>query len=1026
MKSLLAENVKLTTTCSCADPIACLRHMFVDMTQKRRVEVGGQCPARRPVFLRTHGIIKGTITFLSNIPDEYRRGLFDNAGQTLQVIVRYSSDLSDGRPDWLSTIGIGIKIFGVQGEKVVGDDGANTSDLLLQNVPFFFVDDARDMCGFTKASFEGWGDEWVQKNSPKTNELLDRMSKPIRSVFETPLWSVVPFKLGESYCKYVLHPGTSTFAAEPDINDPNFLGKDLAGRMSAGLATLDLYIQRRPDPGAHSQTYIDEHFPLDRATVTWDEKAAVPLKVATITLPSQDITQSEQEIYGDWLAFNIGRVPAANAPVGSIAEARMSVYQTSADYRRETNGQPVSEPSAPGEPLIVEPKCPFPHHPPQEKPRALTNSEIERITSVRIHPGIGIARVGNSASDYVIGPEVTHPAPTLFGATRDAGGAIKRQAARFRVYGYDADGNVVAEVQQSDNSSVEWTVHVANRKAQWFEFDAAMDIPATKNIAVPLRNRDVTGSGRAALCIDPGEKKIMGLSMNDSSFVMTGEFQGTPVTLGELRTDAVGRLLVLPGFGVSASPAGCPVYDPANPTSFNNAAGWYDDMADGPVTARVTVGDRNFEADGAWVTAAPPNFAPDLTGWRTLDDVLRAVFIEAGLLSLPERISFNRDVRPILERLNTIQWVNKGFLAMFGAGSAMNFDDPALMKKLAFAPESSLYPDPYAELRRTVYNAFRAAAGTEQDINGWPPMYGDTFGYSDPSNAAEVAAQQNLRLPAYYDFVLSAWVAGQFVGDYTPDVPHPEKLEDVALQRQPEMLDRAAMHFCLSDAFHPGCELTWPMRHASMYRAPYRIRTRPSGKNEPSYGSKLTQPEVLRMNGPLYEQGPGDLTRWMALPWQGDTAFCRSGYDLEYDPYLPTFWPARVPNQVLTLVDYETLCDPRKPMDERVAAFYNRPSWLRQLPSQNPAPDQMMYMIQHFGEMGILEAKPRPDDMDWLPELLYVENLSKVKQSEMEVAHRIFAARYPELGPHDRLLAAAGWFSDEQRNEFLTIKLRGH
>lgn len=1026
MRSLIAENVKLTTTCSCEDPIACLRHMFVDMTQKRRVEVGGQCPARRPVFLRTHGIMKGTITFLSTIPDAYRHGLFDNAGQTLAVYVRYSSDLSDGRPDWMSTIGIGIKVFGVPGEKVVSDDGAHTADLLMQNVPFFFVDDARAMCGFTKASFEGWSDEWVQKNSPMTNELLDRMAKPIRSVFETQLWSVVPFKLGDGYCKYMLRPGTSTFAMEPDIDDPNFLGEDLAARMKAGPATLDIYIQRRPDPGEHSQTYIDEHFPLDRATVTWDERAAVPVKVATITLPSQDVTATEQAIYGDWLAFNIGRVPRANAPVGSIAEARMSVYQTSADYRREKNGQPTREPSQPGEPVIENPKCPFPNHEPQEKPRALTQDEIDRIVAVRIHPGIGVARLGNSASDYTIGPEVMRPAPTKFGATRDPGGAIKRQAARFRVYGYDKDGNVVAEIQQSENSSIEWSVHVANRKAQWFEFNAAMDIPATKNISVPLRNADVTGGGRAALCIDPGEKKIMGIGMNDSSFVLTGEFQGTSVTVGELRTDAVGRLLFLPGFGVSDSPAGRPIYDPAKPTSFNNAAGWYDDMADGPVEAHVTVGDRDFEADAAWVTAAPPNYAPDLTGWRTLDDVLRSVYLQAGLLALPQRISFQEDVRPILARLNELQWVNKGFLAMFGAGSPMNFDDEALMRKLASAPESSLYPDPYAELRRSVYNAFRATDGTEQDMNGWPPIYGDTFGYSDDANAVEVAAQQSLRLPPYYDFVLRAWVAGRFVGDYRPEARPPEKLEDVDLQRQPEMLDRAAMHFCLSDAFHPGCELTWPMRHASMYRAPYRIRMRPSGKVEPSYGGTLTQPEVLRINGPLYEQGPGDLTRWMALPWQGDTAFCRSGYDMEYDPYLPTFWPARVPNQVLTLVDYQTLCDTKQPMPVRLAAFYNRPGWLRQLPSQNPAPEQMMYMIQHFGEMGVLEAKPRPADMDWLPEQLYVENLPKVKQAEMEVAQKIFAARYPELGPHDRLLAEAGWFSEEQRNEFLTIKLRGN
>ncbi len=58
VRSLQAKNYKFTTACSCADPIERLRHMFVDMTQKRWVEVGGQCPARRPVFLRTHASSK--------------------------------------------------------------------------------------------------------------------------------------------------------------------------------------------------------------------------------------------------------------------------------------------------------------------------------------------------------------------------------------------------------------------------------------------------------------------------------------------------------------------------------------------------------------------------------------------------------------------------------------------------------------------------------------------------------------------------------------------------------------------------------------------------------------------------------------------------------------------------------------------------------------------------------------------------------------------------------------------------------
>lgn len=409
-----------------------------------------------------------------------------------------------------------------------------------------------------------------------------------------------------------------------------------------------------------------------------------------------------------------------------------------------------------------------------------------------------------------------------------------------------------------------------------------------------------------------------------------------------------------------------------------------------------------------------------------MDDLMQNVYMQAGMIPLPKRVSFRKHVQPILQRLNEMQWVNKGYLSMFGAGAPMNFGDPELMKKLSIAPISSLYPDPNQELRRTIYNSFRSMNTKSVEEGAWPWNYGDAFGYTNPDPTVAASPKTYLQLPPFYDYVLTAWVKGDFISDYSPDQKKYQKFDEIDLQQQPETLDRANMHFCLADAFHPGAELTWPMRHASMYRAPYRIQTRAAGKADPTYGSQLTTEEVAAMDGPLYEQGPGDLTRWMAVPWQGDTAYCRSGYDMEYDPYLPTFWPARVPNQVLTRIDYRTLCDKKNSMEERIAAFQNRANWLRQLPAANPAPEQMMYMIQHFGEMGILEAMPRPDDMPWLPDLLYVENLTQVKGAELDEAHKLFLENYSSMQASDRALAEAGWFSEEQRNEFATIKRRGN
>ena len=176
------------------------------------------------------------------------------------------------------------------------------------------------------------------------------------------------------------------------------------------------------------------------------------------------------------------------------------------------------------------------------------------------------------------------------------------------------------------------------------------------------------------------------------------------------------------------------------------------------------------------------------------------------------------------------------------------------------------------------------------------------------------------------------------------------------LAEQPAMLDRAALEYCLADAFHPGCEVTWPVRHLTMFHAPFRIRHRPAGEPEPDYGKTLTPAVAWAANGPLYQQGPGDLTRWMGLPWQADTGFCRSGYDTDYDPYVPTFWPARVPNQVLTEPNYRVVIDTAAPRDERLAAFASRMVWTAPLTGASRA-GQMEQMVRIFGDMGLVEVR---------------------------------------------------------------------
>jgi hypothetical protein len=725
--------------------------------------------------------------------------------------------------------------------------------------------------------------------------------------------------------------------------------------------------------------------------------------VATLVLPRQDITDRGQAVYGETLAWNPWHTLPAHAPVGSIADARRVVYQASARVRRDTNGQPIAEPRE------VRPDGPFP-----------PGREIVRAA---IHPGIGVARIGDSRKPdgFYIGPEVPHPPRATREQMRDKTGAIKRQAARFRVYGLDAQGRVVRELTTAE-AGIQWTVHLANKKASWYRFEAALDLPQADELKLPRRNAKVTGAGRRKLEIDPGPRSITGANQQGPAYQFdTGTFEGVKVPLGEIRTDGSGRLLVLGGFGFSSSPTKQPIYNPQDPQTFNNADGWHDDISDGPVTARVTINGRELPVDPSWVVVAPPDYGPDFHAWRTLYDLLTDVAIEEGLLPLPAAVSFTEHILPILRRLTGLQWVNAGFAGFFSRGAALDFEDPVLLGRLAQAPSGAGAPDPYQELRRTLANSFRPSFNDNADPRTWPWIYGDTFGSFDGQ------PQDNLALSPVRQEYLRRWVLGDFVNDFDPNARPPQKIEEVPVADQPATLDRAALDFCLADAFHPGCEMTWPMRHTSMYSAPYRIRHRSAGEPEPDYGSTLSQANALRVDGPLYAQGPGDISRWMALPWQADTAFCRSGYTPAYDPYLPTFWPARVPNNVLTEEDYQVAIDASRPREERIAAFRRRQLWLRALIADGaPAPVVMERMVAQFGALGILEARPGIEDDPELPPVMWVESLPTKRIAEQARKAVTLLAAAPEATEREHKLAAAGWASEEQLAEFRAIRVRIH
>ncbi len=395
---------------------------------------------------------------------------------------------------------------------------------------------------------------------------------------------------------------------------------------------------------------------------------------------------------------------------------------------------------------------------------------IERI---RIHPAIGIARLGNSVDRFFIGPE--RPGVFHEGPFKDEKGCIQRQAARFRLFGYDAQDRLVREIAK-DDASIEWTVELANHKAAYQRFDGL-------NSFTGLRNRDI--GDRSLLSITPRPRTLskpnLAVQFDD------GEFIGKKVLLGEARTDERGRLLVLGGHGHSASvPAGRPL------TTYANNERWHDDTSDGPVTAKVTLKGQagSVPVLPAWVICAPPDFAPGIYGAVTLYDVLLQVAIDRAQHAPLGKPSFTKDVYPILSRAIAMGWVS----------SLVGSDHSTL--EPAFGPGA----DP--ELSEHVFFHLRdpALAPNETEAGNMPMLWSDHYvdGYG-------------LSLtPTQYE-IMKRWTEGDFFDDWKGKPAKPSA--DVT----PSGLDRAALEACVGGGLYPGLEASWLLRDHYDFIEPFRL-----------------------------------------------------------------------------------------------------------------------------------------------------------------------------------------------------------
>jgi len=558
-------------------------------------------------------------------------------------------------------------------------------------------------------------------------------------------------------------------------------------------------------------------------------------------------------------------------------------------------------------------------------------------SNYKIHPAIGIARVGNS-QDYYISPDIAGGLPSSYSnkpkngnVFRDDNDKLLRQAAQFKIYEYSPDNpeGILVTPGLNGVKSIQWTVWVASKKSSWFQFmqqtgsgmgpyvpgaeEKSPDnapyvykndvgyqannannpfIPNTDPVSTtdpnaptkptdsdkpnnPLRyNLSLNTSNdpstisdpvRQQLILDPGPITLNGVNQTGSFdldptlYPFLSNLEPFPInTLGSAQTNENGNLIVLSGFGNSGSTSA----NGSTITAYANNEGWFDDIADGPVTATITMDDNSvIVVDGAaWVSVAPPSYAPELINQVNMYDNMYDIYVRElnynpalykdGEFQTSYIPNYQAEVKPILERPDFYQYV-----AAIPSLGTSNHADLITDSPEVFAG----FAEKYLRGRGTQGNP---ASGPAENASGLMPLL------AGDNPISNFTASKFLGLTETQFFILTQFSKGLVdMNSPAPTIPTGPSV------------DKANLENCVGGAFCPGIEITWITRNTSIYKAlPDGFDASDLFRINQKDISQLTKGKLSLSNGADndYSKGlePGDLSKYMAQPWQADFNEC--------------------------------------------------------------------------------------------------------------------------------------------------------
>lgn len=500
----------------------------------------------------------------------------------------------------------------------------------------------------------------------------------------------------------------------------------------------------------------------------------------------------------------------------------------------------------------------------------------------KISPSIGVSRLGNSTGQFCLSPDRIGGLPyeaDQYGNKlgpikkfKDESSQVRRQGQLFKIL--DSNGNELT-LNTPNVASMEWTVHLANKKAAWYQYSELEgnllygEENSYQNRNVPFRNPSLTTEQeRQTLIIDPGPRSIQGTRNSigfDKSYVPAGYPAQYPPgvvssglaikTLGDLKTDDQGRLIVLGGYGNAGG------NEPL--TSYGGSDTWHDDIADGPVYCAIQFNDGTSPITlQAWVIVGSPDFAPEIVNISALSDSMFDVAVRSfnlvpglyhdGSYDTSYVVNYQRDILPIIQRLAGYHWVANVQPMIAFSSNIFDFTDSSDNNRVNREQYFSYFRRPNDKLHPEYDQAQNRLFRNNGD--DYFPMMPLNSGSNSVSNETIV---KFLSLNDTQYFMLSQWARGTFVSDpYYEPFPVSER-------------DLASIGNCVGLPMCPGIEVTWSVQNKNIYSAPFVIA---DNRGPGGYHSTGLTPSRDECQGGGCE--PGDLTKRMACPWQADFFQC--------------------------------------------------------------------------------------------------------------------------------------------------------